>query len=169
MNQIPYYTLQFLLGGASVIGITAIAKYVHPKYAGILYALPVILILAMIFIYVEKGSDVAKQTLRSALIYEFTLLYFVVAFYFLLEEPVAECTFPSLRGAKRRSHPYGRSRAARQSLKVHGIATPRPRSGLAMTMRSFSDTPLSRIGFWGSLCSSLLTWLFIVFAIHFFV
>lgn len=84
MNSVFYYLLQFILGGASVVGITLIAKYVNPKYTGILYALPVILIVAMIFIYLNQGLDISKKTLRSTFVYEFTLVYFVSAFYWLL-------------------------------------------------------------------------------------
>jgi uncharacterized membrane protein (GlpM family) len=86
MNQFLYFALQFALGGASVVGITMVAKYINPKYTGIIYALPVILIVAIIFIYLNQGFDVAKNTLRSTFVYEFTLIYFILAFYFLLQK-----------------------------------------------------------------------------------
>ena len=86
MNPIFYYILQFVLGGGSVVGITLIAKYINPKYTGILYALPVILIVAMIFIYLDQGLDISKRTLKSTFIYEFTLVYFVLIFYLLLQK-----------------------------------------------------------------------------------
>ncbi|MBI5621292.1 DUF3147 family protein [Candidatus Falkowbacteria bacterium] len=70
-------------GGAAVAGITVIVKYVHPKYAGVIYALPIILIVAMIFVYAEQGLAVSRQTLKSAFVYEFTLVYFILAFYWL--------------------------------------------------------------------------------------
>lgn len=85
MSSVLYYILQFILGGVSVVGITLIAKYVNPKYAGILYALPVILIVAMIFIYLDQGLDITRRTLKSTFVYEFTLVYFVMAFYLLLQ------------------------------------------------------------------------------------
>ncbi len=84
MSPIFYYALQFVLGGASVVGITLIARYLDPKYTGIVYALPIILIVAMIFIYMNQGTEIARQTLKSTFIYEFTLVYFVFAFYVLL-------------------------------------------------------------------------------------
>lgn len=84
MNTTIHYGLQFLLGGASVVGITMIAKYIHPKFTGIIYALPVILIVAIIFVYLDQGLDISRQTLKSTFIYEFTLVYFIFAFYFLL-------------------------------------------------------------------------------------
>ena len=83
MNPIIYYTIQFILGGASVVGISLISKYINPKYAGILYALPVILIIATISIYLDQGLEISRKTLKSTFIYEFTLLYFILAFYFL--------------------------------------------------------------------------------------
>ena len=67
-----------------VVGMTLIARYSNPKYAGIVYALPVILITAMVFIYLDQGLAVSQKTLKSAFVYEFTLVYFVLAFYFLL-------------------------------------------------------------------------------------
>ncbi len=85
MNPAFYYGLQFILGGASVVGITLIAKYIDPKYTGIVYALPVILIVAMIFIYLDQGLEISQKTLKSTFVYEFTLVYFVLAFYLLLQ------------------------------------------------------------------------------------
>lgn len=84
MNQIFYYTLQFILGGASVVGITLIAKYINPKYTGVVYALPVILIVATIFIYLNQGLEISQRTLKSTFVYEFTLIYFILAFWLLL-------------------------------------------------------------------------------------
>lgn len=84
MNPIFYYFLQFILGGASVVGITLIAKYIDPKYAGIVYALPVILIVATIFVYLDQGLVVSQKILKSTFVYEFTLIYFIVAFWLLL-------------------------------------------------------------------------------------
>ncbi|MBI4407113.1 MAG: DUF3147 family protein, partial [Candidatus Kerfeldbacteria bacterium] len=85
MNSIFYYAAQFILGGATVVGITLVAKYINPKYTGIVYALPVILIVAMIFIYMDQGLEISKKTLKSTFVYEFTLVYFVLAFYVLLQ------------------------------------------------------------------------------------
>ena len=84
MSPIFYYALQFILGGASVVGITLIAKYIDPKYTGIVYAMPVILIVATVFIYLNQGLDVSQETLKSTFVYEFTLIYFVLAFWLLL-------------------------------------------------------------------------------------
>src|SRR3989338_11326142 len=84
MNPIFYYALQFILGGASVVGITLIAKYIDPKYTGVVYALPAILIVAMIFIYLNQGLEISQKTLKSTFVYEFTLVYFVLAFWLLL-------------------------------------------------------------------------------------
>ena len=85
MNQTAYYFLQFFLGGASVVAITLIAKYINPKYTGIAYALPVILLVAVIFVYLGQGVEASKNTLKSTFTYEFTLVYFIYAFYFLLQ------------------------------------------------------------------------------------
>ncbi len=84
-NSVFYYGAQFVLGGATVVGITLIAKYINPKYTGIVYALPVILIVAMIFIYLDQVLDISKRTLKSTFVYEFTLVYFILAFYVLLQ------------------------------------------------------------------------------------
>lgn len=85
MNSWLYYIVQFILGGATVVGITLVAKYINPKYTGIVYALPIILIVAMIFIYFDQGLEISKKTLKSTFIYEFTLVYFVLSFYVLLQ------------------------------------------------------------------------------------
>jgi len=84
MNIVLYYLSQFVIGGLMVVGITFLAKYVNPKYTGIIYALPAILIVAIIFVYLDCGLNISKSTLKSILIYEFTLVYFIFAFYLLL-------------------------------------------------------------------------------------
>ena len=84
MNLILYYLLQFILGGATVVGVTLVAKFANPKYTGIIYAFPAILILSMILIYIDNGSEVARQGIKSVVIYELTLFYFAIAFYYLL-------------------------------------------------------------------------------------
>lgn len=84
MNPIFYYVIQFALGGASVVGITLIAKYINPKYTGIIYALPVILLIAVISIYIDSGVELSRKTLKSTFVYEITLVYFILAFYLLI-------------------------------------------------------------------------------------
>ncbi|MEI8230141.1 MAG: DUF3147 family protein [Candidatus Peregrinibacteria bacterium] len=79
-----FYALQFLFGGLSVIGITLLAKFVDPRYTGIVYALPIVLITAMIFIYLDQGIDIVRQSLWSTFAYEFTLLAFPLVFVLLL-------------------------------------------------------------------------------------
>ncbi|MEK7524739.1 MAG: DUF3147 family protein [Patescibacteria group bacterium] len=86
MNPIFYYILQFVLGGASVVAITLIAKYIDPKYTGMVYALPVILIVAMIFLYLDQGLAISQKTLKSTFVYEFTLVYFILVFWLLLSK-----------------------------------------------------------------------------------
>jgi len=81
--EILYFFLQFVIGGMVIVGITLLAKFVNPRYSGIVYAFPAILILSMIFIYLNAGVEVACKTLKSILIYEFTLVFFIVVFYLL--------------------------------------------------------------------------------------
>ncbi len=85
MNTALLYILQFVIGGVSVVGISLIAKYIHPKYTGVLYALPIILITSMIFIYANQGKEMSQKVLHSTLVYEFTLIFFIAAFYYLLQ------------------------------------------------------------------------------------
>lgn len=86
MNSALLYILQFLIGGSTVVGITLIAKHSDPKYTGILYAFPIILIVSIIFIYVNQGKEISQKVMHSALIYEFTLVFFIIAFYYLLQK-----------------------------------------------------------------------------------
>jgi len=67
-----------------VVGITLVAHYIHPRYTGIVYAIPIVLVTAVIFLYLHEGADMAKATVRSTLVYESTLIYFIFTFYFLL-------------------------------------------------------------------------------------
>jgi uncharacterized membrane protein (GlpM family) len=81
-----YYTIQFVIGGLSVVAITWITAYISPKYAGIIYAVPIILIVASFFVYINQGLEVTARTLKSTFVYEFTLIYFILAFYLLLRK-----------------------------------------------------------------------------------
>ena len=66
------------------MGITLIAKYINPKYTGIIYALPVILLVAVISIYLNSGVELSRRTLKSTFVYEITLVYFILTFYLLI-------------------------------------------------------------------------------------
>ena len=85
LSALGYYILQFIIGGGSVVGIGLIAKYIDPKYSGILYALPIISVVAMIFVYIDQGLATSQRTLKSILVYEFSIIYFLGAFYLLIQ------------------------------------------------------------------------------------
>jgi len=61
-----------------------VAKFSNPKYTGIIYAFPVILILSAVLIYLNNGTEIARKAIKSVVVYELTLFYFAAAFYLLL-------------------------------------------------------------------------------------
>lgn len=68
--------LQFFCGGITVVGMTSIARFMQPKYAGMLYALPTVLIVSAMFVFLGQGLPVARETVRSTLLYSPTLIVF---------------------------------------------------------------------------------------------
>ena len=50
MNQIMTYILQFVISGGVVVGMTALTRFVHPKFAALLYAIPLQFTLALLFL-----------------------------------------------------------------------------------------------------------------------
>ena len=63
-----------------VVGITTIAKFIDPKYSGIIYAIPVTLITAVIFVYLAQGLEASRSSLWSISAYGFTLIIFSTVF-----------------------------------------------------------------------------------------
>jgi hypothetical protein len=75
-----YLLLQFFFGGLMVVGITTIAKFIDPKYSGIVYAIPVTLITAVTFVYLNQGLPATRSSLWSIFAYGFTLIIFSAVF-----------------------------------------------------------------------------------------
>ena len=83
MNPILNYSIQFILGGGVIVGMSILAKHFHPKYAAILYALPIQFTLAAIFIYFGTEKGTIQQLAHNTIFYIIGLVGFIVAFYFL--------------------------------------------------------------------------------------
>jgi len=83
MNPILNYSIQFVLGGSIIVGMNILAKYFHPKYAALLYALPIQFTLAAIFIYLGTKEGTIQQLAQNSIFYIIGFVVFIVAFYFL--------------------------------------------------------------------------------------
>ncbi len=83
MHAIILYVIQFFLGGSIIVGMTLLAKHAHPKYAAILYAIPVQFTLAAIFIYLGTKKGTIEQLTQHSLLYTLGFIGFIVAFYVL--------------------------------------------------------------------------------------
>jgi uncharacterized membrane protein (GlpM family) len=78
------FLLQFLCGGVTVVGMTSVARFLHPKYAGIVYALPLVLIVAATFIFLAQGQRAVRDAVWSTVGYGPTLVVFAAALYIAL-------------------------------------------------------------------------------------
>ena len=85
MNVIFNYIIQFVLGGGIIVGMNILAKNSHPKYASILYALPLQFTLAIVFIYLGTKEGTVAQLAYNSLFYTFGFVIFIIAFYFLIK------------------------------------------------------------------------------------
>ncbi len=83
MEQL-YTVFKFVIGGGMVVGITWLARYVDPKYGGILVAAPIITTIAFLFTYAESGSDVTQQLVLASFSFMIPTILFVLALYLLM-------------------------------------------------------------------------------------
>lgn len=83
MNPLLNYSIQFVLGGGIIVGMSILAKYVDTKYAALLYALPIQFTLAAIFIYLGTKEGTVQKLAQNSIWYMLGFIAFVVAFYFL--------------------------------------------------------------------------------------
>ena len=83
MNPILNYSIQFILGGLIVAGMSILAKYFHPKYAALLYAIPIQFTLAAIFIYYGTKAGTIQQLAHSSIFFVIGLAGFIFTFYLL--------------------------------------------------------------------------------------
>jgi uncharacterized membrane protein (GlpM family) len=79
-----YTTFKFLVGGGMIVGITWLARYVDPKYGGILVAAPVITTIAFIFTYAESGALTTQQLVMASFSFLIPTVLFVLALFFLM-------------------------------------------------------------------------------------
>jgi uncharacterized membrane protein (GlpM family) len=61
--------MQFVVAGSVVVGATVLAKHVDPKWSGLLVALPIMTIVALLFIQIGASQEDVQKYLKSALIF----------------------------------------------------------------------------------------------------
>ena len=86
MNPILNYAIQFILGGGIIVGMNILASHTHPKYAALLYALPIQFTLAAIFVYLGTNQGTIQQLTQSSIIYVFAMIGFIILFYYLTKQ-----------------------------------------------------------------------------------
>ncbi|MDD1678699.1 MAG: hypothetical protein LUO93_05895 [Methanomicrobiales archaeon] len=67
-----------------VVGITWLARYMEPKYGGILVAAPIITTIAFLFTYAENGAQVTQQLALASFSFMIPTILFVLALYLLM-------------------------------------------------------------------------------------
>ncbi len=67
-----------------MVGITWLARYVDPKYGGILVAAPIITTIAFLFTYAESGNLITQQLVLASLSFFIPTFLFVLALYLLM-------------------------------------------------------------------------------------
>jgi hypothetical protein len=84
INLIFLYIVQFIVSGGVVVGMSILASHANPKYAALLYAIPIQFILAAIFIYFGTKDGTVQNLVLHSLVYIIGLVVFMVAFYFMI-------------------------------------------------------------------------------------
>lgn len=85
MHPVLSYVIQFFVGGTIIVLMSILAKYAHPRYAALLYALPIQFTLAAIFIYLGTKEGTVQVLAQNSLLYILGFVGFIVAFYILTE------------------------------------------------------------------------------------
>jgi uncharacterized membrane protein (GlpM family) len=83
MNPILNYSIQFVVGGGIIVVMSILAKNFHPKYAALIYALPIQFTIAAIFIYLGTKQGTIQQLAQNSLFYILGFVIFIISFYFL--------------------------------------------------------------------------------------
>jgi uncharacterized membrane protein (GlpM family) len=79
-----YTAFKFLVGGGMVVGITWLARYVDPKYGGILVAAPIITTVAFLFTYTENGPQITQHLVGASFSFMIPTVLFVVTLYLMM-------------------------------------------------------------------------------------
>ena len=85
MNVLLNYLIQFVLGGGIIVLMSFLAKNFHPKYAALVYAIPIQFTLAAIFIYFGTNSGSIQELAKHSLYYTVAFVGFIVLFYLLMK------------------------------------------------------------------------------------
>lgn len=83
MNPVLNYLIQFIIGGGIIVGMSILAKHAGPKYAALLYALPIQFTIAVVFIYFDANEGTVRQLAQDSLVFIVGFVGFIIAFYFL--------------------------------------------------------------------------------------
>ena len=86
MNPVLNYSLQFIIGGGIIVAMSVLAKYFNPKYAALIYALPLQFTIAAIFIYIGTEQGTIQNLAKNSLFYIFGFVIFIISFYFLTKQ-----------------------------------------------------------------------------------
>ncbi len=84
MSPTLNYIIQFFIGGGVIVGMSILAKYCSPKYAALLYGLPIQFTLATIFIYLGTDKGHIQDLAKSSIFYILLLAGFITLFAFLI-------------------------------------------------------------------------------------
>ncbi len=79
-----YTLLKFIVAGGIIVGVTYIARYVDPKYGGILAAAPITTTLAILFTSVEIGHEGTRQLVMGSFYFALPSLVFLLALFLLM-------------------------------------------------------------------------------------
>jgi uncharacterized membrane protein (GlpM family) len=80
-----YTAFKFVVGGGMVVGATWLARFMDPRYGGILVAAPIITTIAFIFTYAESGSQTTQQLVIASFSFMIPTILFVLALFLLMD------------------------------------------------------------------------------------
>jgi uncharacterized membrane protein (GlpM family) len=82
--ELLYTPLKFVIAGGMVVGVTWLARYVDPKYGGILVAAPIVTTLAFFFTYAENDIQTTQQLVLASFTFMIPTVLFVLVLYLLM-------------------------------------------------------------------------------------
>lgn len=76
--------LKFVAGGGIIAGVTWLARYIDPKYGGILAAAPITTTIAFIFTNYETGDATTRQLVLGSFYFAIPTVLFLLCLFLLM-------------------------------------------------------------------------------------
>jgi uncharacterized membrane protein (GlpM family) len=79
-----YTIFKFVIGGGMVVAVTWLARFVDPRYGGVLIAAPIVTTAAFAFTYAESGTVATRELVLASFYFVIPTMIFLVSLFLLM-------------------------------------------------------------------------------------